>query len=233
MSDMHIGDAAPLYVNEETGYEVYLVDAEDLLTEQEEEQLVSVMEPITAYGNVAFESRQVKGQSSYSYVEDHYTGYFGESGTLFLIDMGNRRIQLYSSGKIEKRITPSYADSITDNVYQYATDGDYYTCAQKVFTQEYTLLRGGRIAQPMKYISCALLALILALLINYFVVRRKSKNTKTPQEKIMEAVATAALVGSAASVVTSRERHTSSDSGGFGGGGGGGGGGFSGGGHSF
>ena len=226
-----------LYTNEQTGFSVYLSDNADLLTADEEEQLAQVMIPITAYGNAAFESQHVSGGSSYDYVKAEYTDYFKNSGTLFLIDMGNRQIKLYNSREIEKTVTPSYADSITDNIYTYASKGDYYTCAEKAFTQEITLLQGGRIAQPMKYISCALLALITALMINYFIVRLKSKNTRTPQEKIMEAVAATALMGSLAARVTSRERHVSSSSsggGGFsGGGGGGGGGGFSGGGHSF
>lgn len=229
---MIVPEMTSLYANPETGYEVFLSDGADLLSQEEEELLAQDMIPITAYGNCAFESQYVTGSDSYNYVKDHYSGYFQESGTLFLIDMGNRQIKLYSSKDVEKVVTVSYANSITDNIYTYASDGDYYTCASKAFAQEYTLLQGGRIAQPMKYISCALLALILALLINYFVVRLKSKNTKTPQERIMAAVIATALVGSAASVVTSRERK-SSDSSSSGGGGGGGGGGFSGGGHSF
>jgi len=230
---MTVPDFTALYANPETGYEVYITDGEDLLTDAQEQMLLENMIPITQYGNCAFETRYVSGSDSYSYVRDHYTDYFTESGTLFLIDMGNRQIRLYSSKDVEKTVTASYANSITDNIYTYATAGDYYTCAQKAFEQEYTLLRGGRIAQPMKYISCALLALIFALLINYFIVRFKSRNTKTPQERIMEAVAATALVGSAATLVTSRERIHSDDSSSSGGGGGGGGGGFSGGGHSF
>ena len=223
------------YTNEQTGYSVYLADNADLLTDAQEQQLAEVMIPVTEYGNAAFESQTVEGESSYDYVETEYTDYFQDSGTLFLIDMGNRQIKLYSSKDIEETVTASYANSITDNIYTYATDGDYYTCAEKAFTQEITLLQGGRIAQPMKYISCALLALITAFLINYLIVRISSHNVKTPQDKIMAAVAATALMGSVAARVTRRERHESSSSSGGGGGfsGGGGGGGFSGGGHSF
>ena len=225
-------DSVSLYTNPDTGYDVYIIDTEDLLTGEEESSLLETMIPITEYGSCTFDSHDVTDMSSYEYVREEYTEYFEDSATLFLIDMGNREIKLYSSGQVEKTVTPSYANSIADNVYNYATDGDYYTCAEKTFTQEYTLLRGGRIAQPMKYISCGLLAIILAVLVNYFIVRFLSRTARTPQEKVMEAVAATTLVGSAASVVTKRER-ISSGSSSSGGGGGGGGGGFSGGGHSF
>lgn len=234
MAGINNNTEALRYTNPETGYKVFILDGEDLLTEEQESSLAENMIPITQYGNCAFDTEYVTGMSSYDYAVRNYTDYFKESGTLFLIDMGNREIKLYNSRDIEKAVNPSYANSITDNVYTYATKGDFYTCATKVFEQEYTLLQGGRIAQPMKYISCALLALILALLVNYFIVRFKSKNTKTPQQLIMAAVAATALVGSTAAVVTSRTRKSRGSSGGGGGSfGGGGGGGFSGGGHSF
>ena len=142
---MTVPDFTALYQNPETGYEVYITDGEDLLTDEQEQQLLQDMIPVTEYGNCAFETAWVSGTDSYSYVKSNYTEYFRESGTLFLIDMGNRQIKLYSSKDVEKTVTPSYADSITDNIYTYASRGDYYTCAQKAFAQEYTLLRGGRI----------------------------------------------------------------------------------------
>ena len=56
-------------------------------------------------------------------------------------------------------------------MYTYASDADYYICAMKVYEQEYTLLQGRKIAQPMKYISNALLAVVIAVVINYIIVR--------------------------------------------------------------
>ncbi len=77
---------------------------------------------------------------------------------------------IHCDGDVYRVVTESYADTITDNVYPYATDGDYYQCAVQVYGQAFALLKGNRIAQPMKYISNALLAMILALLLNYGLV---------------------------------------------------------------
>ena len=231
-----MAEISSIYQNPQTGFEVYLEDGADLLTDEQETSLVEYMTPITAYGNCAFDTTTAAGSSSYNYTDANYRGILEESGTLFLIDMGNREIHLFSGGKIEKTVTPSYANSITDNIYTYASDGDYYTCAVKAFTQTRTLLEGGRIAQPMRYISCAFLALIIAFLICYFIVRAKARNKKSPQYEVMKAAAISAAVGGTAAAVTKRVRHSSSSGGGSHGGGGfsgGGGGGFSGGGHKF
>ena len=43
------------YVNKESGYEAYIIDEEDLLTDEEEEELLyDYMKPITEYGGVSF-----------------------------------------------------------------------------------------------------------------------------------------------------------------------------------
>ena len=227
-----------LYRNEETGFGAWIRDGEDLLSEDGEKALLDQMIRITAFGNVTFESTTLTSTDSYGHTRDVYqnAGYFQESGILFLIDMGHRHLDLYSGGKIEKTITPSYANSITDNVYRYASKGDYDSCAREAFREAAVLLEGGRIAQPMKMICMGLIALILALLINYGVIRLQAYNSRvTPEKEEAAALLGSAVVGTAAGLrVTRRERHTSSSGGGSsGGGGGGGGGGFSGGGHSF
>lgn len=228
------------YTNDQTGYEVFISDWLDLLTDEEEENLLPYMIPITEYGNVVFESQSLVWQTAKQYISDQYSEYWDESASVFLIDMENRELNLFSSGKIKQIVTPSYANSITDNIYPYASDGDYFTCAAKAYEQEAVLLRGGKIAQPMKYISCGLMAIILALLINYFIMRIAARNAKASSSEMMKAAAVSMAVGAVARNVTRRVRHVSSQS--HGGGGshhfGGGhsghsGGGFSGGSHKF
>lgn len=70
-------------------------------------------------------------------------------------------------------------------MYTYASDADYYICAMKVYEQEYTLLQGRKIAQPMKYISNALLAVVIAVVINYIIVRVYSSKRKASTKSLM------------------------------------------------
>lgn len=230
---------ASAYENPDTYYEVIICDEADLLTDEEEETLLEDMKPITEYGNVAFVSiSENPYHSTKSYAREFYESYFGQdSGTVFLIDMDERYIWIQSDGAIYKRITTSYADTITDNVYSYASDQEYYCCASKAYSQIYTLLEGGKIAQPMKYICNLLLAVILALLINFFIVMWYSRSKKASASELLTGIYHKVDILNPTVTHTHQTKRYSPQSSGGGGGhsGGGGGGGHSGGGggHRF
>ena len=227
---------ACVWVNGETGYQVVIEDDADLLSEQEETQLAAEMQQITSYGHVAFKSVSRNDYQTSAYARQYYHEHFSSnSGTLFLIDMDNREIYIFSNGAIYKTVTDAYADTITDNVYRYASDSNYYLCASNAFSQIHSLLAGRRIAQPMKYISNALLALILAAFINYFAVRLTSRSAKPGTQEILSAASTKFSFTNPRKTLdhqTKVYRPASSDSGGSGHSGGGGGHSGGGGGHS-
>jgi uncharacterized protein len=222
--------------------QVIIEDEEDLLSDVEEKALLEHMEPISEYGGVAFVTVSQYGDTSV-YAKNQYREYFGKSsGFLFLIDMGRRNIWIFSDGTIYKTINKAYANTITDNVYRYATRGEYYECAASVYDQAKILLEGGHIAQPMKHISNALIALVCALLLNFVLLLIQRKEKYVPVKEIAAAMTTATAVSILSKKKTKSKRHLhvesdSSSGGGYsgGGGGGGGGGGSSGGGggHSF
>lgn len=225
-----------VYVNPDTDFEAVVMDDAELLTGEERNNLLEQMQGITEYGNVIFHSTDDNTSSAASYAEYMYHSQYGStSGTIFLIDMDNRMIYIFSDGKIYKTITKGYANTITDNVYTYASDSDYYTCASKVFEQELQLLQGQRIAQPMKYISNMLLAVILALLINYFVAQITSRQKKPSDYEVMQGIFVVQELNDFNAEFTHETRTYSpqSDSSGSSGGGGGSSGGGGGGGHSF
>ncbi len=225
-------------------YKVIIDDEQDLLTESEEKNLKEKMSQVAEYGNVAFVT-VYQYEDTGSYAEKVYRSYFGrESGMLFMIDMGRRNIWIFCDGAIYRVIDKAYAYTITDNIYRYAKDGDYYNCALSAFDQALILLKGGTIAQPMKYISNALIACVLALLINFIFLTYQRSNDETIIARSVPALTTTVGAYILSKRVTSRNktRHVQyssssggSSGGGFSGGGGGGGGGSSGGGggHSF
>ncbi len=220
--------------------QIIIEDDEDLLSDAEEKALLEHMEPISEYGGVAFVTVSQYGDTSV-YAKNQYREYFGKSsGFLFLIDMGRRNIWIFSDGTIYKTINKAYANTITDNVYRYATRGEYYECAASVYDQAKILLEGGHIAQPMKHISNALIALVCALLLNFVLLLIQRKEKYVPVKEIAAAMTTATAVSILSKKKTKSKRHLhvesdSSSGGGYSGGGGGGGGGSSGGGggHSF
>lgn len=176
------------YRNTDTGYSIVIEDDADLLTASEEKRLLAVMEPITEYSNVAFHTTDY---DSYSTVEAYAGKYLnnlfgrGADATVFIIDMDKRKVCVYSDGATLNIVTRDYADTITDNIYSYASSGDYYSAAVEVFSQIDTLLKGGKIAQPMKYICNFLLAIIFAIFVNYFIVTQSSKAKKATNAELL------------------------------------------------
>lgn len=230
--------AAVWYTDPDTGYGVILEDDADLLTDEEEAELAEKMVNITGWGNAAFKTIGENSTSTERYIEDYYREIFGrESGTVFLIDMDNRNIWIRNDGRISRIITDSYSDTIADNSYRYASRGDYFGCAMEVFDEIETLLSGNRIAQPMKYLSNGFLAVILALLLNYFLMRQISKTRGPVERELLNAMKyRCSLTDARAEYLSQTKRYdpVSSDSGSGGGSSGGGGGSSgSGGGHSF
>ena len=232
----------PGYINPDTGYQVYLCDGADLLSDEEELALFNDMAPVTSYGGAAFVSLDYNYRDTDDAAKDYFRKYFGtDSGTLFMIDMDNRNIYIFSDGAIYRTVSKAYANTITDNVYRSASRGDYYACASEAFSQITTLLDGGRISQPMKYTTNALLALILSLLINYGFVKWTARSIRPTTAQLLGAITVGFTAGSRQlQHIRTTRRFTGSSSGGGGGGGGGfsgggGGGGSSGGGggHSF
>lgn len=165
------GMEASAYVDPDTGYRVLVEDWAGLFTEEQIKELSEEMQEITAYGNAAFVTTDKNASSTEDFARSYYMDRFGtDSGTVFVIDMDQRNIWIHSDGAVWKVVTTANASTVADNVYRYASKGDYYGCAREAFVEIQALLEGERIARPMKYIGNALLAMILALLINYGLV---------------------------------------------------------------
>ncbi len=234
-------DEYPSIVNENTGYIAGILDVADLLNETEEENLLASMAAMTEWGNAIFcTTSEDTGMDPQYFAAEVYEDIFGpgESGSIFFIDMYQRRLEIHSDGEVYATINEDYAQSITDNIYRMASAGDYYSCATEAFNQMVTLLAGGKIRQPMKHISNYLIALALALLICYFYMKGGSKTDDKKAQTETHPVYKGGLsnITVTPGKLTKRIIETSSRSGGGGfSGGGGGGGGHSGGGggHGF
>ena len=229
-------------VNAASDYQILIDDRADLLTDEEEAKLREVMAPINEYGHAGFVTVSENSTSTASFSRAYYHEKFStQSGTIFVIDMDNRMIYLFSDGSNYAYITDTKAESITDNVYRLASKEAYYDCAAQAFEQVFTVLNGGKIAEPMKHISNVLLALLISFLSNFLIVDFMSRQRPASDSALARAaVRSFSMSNVQTSFTGSTKRYdpisSSDDSGSSGGGGGGGGGGGSsggGGGHSF
>ena len=227
----------------ESAYRVVIDDEAELLTAAEEKQLRSVMEKVLPYGNAAFVSVDHNSTTAERLAESKFLEFFGDtSGALLLIDMDNRYIQLIADGAVYETVNRTRCNEITDNIYRYASQKDYYTCAAKAFEQVARLLEGGRVAAPFRYVTNAFLAMGLALLGNFIVVNLQRKKKVAPENALSvqvavntasSAVKSAVVAGVVLKMLSQRKtKHVESSGGGRSGGGFSGGGGHSGGGFS-
>lgn len=226
------------YENQETKYKLKIIDDAELFSDDEEVKLKDQMISLTSYGNIILVTLKENSMSTAGYAEYYYHKEYGtSSGSIFVIDMDNRNVYIFSDGANYRTITKRKATSITDNVYTYATAEQYYKCASKVFEQMLTLLEGGKIAEPMRHISNFVLAITTAFFINFFIVLACSKVKKASNKEVLGNCNIRFDIGEITGTVIGEHRvynpHTDSSSGGGGGGGGGGGSSGGGGGHSF
>lgn len=228
------------YINPETNYKVVIEDDANLLTEEELNKLQEEMKDLTIYGNIIFKTSYSHDYySTSSFASNYYHDNFGTtSGTLFLIDMQNREIYIFSDGENYNSVTSAKATIITDNIYKYASQAEYYECASQAFSQINAVLSGAKIAEPMKYISNSLIAVTLAFFISFIYILISTNTKKTTAKEIISGCIVDFNVGNVTGIRVGQHREyspqsDSSSSGGSSGGGGGGGSSGGGGGHSF
>lgn len=226
-------------VKADTGYSCLIYDEADLLTPRQEQDLYEKMQQIVPYGSFALLTNSAS--SSYSgeasdYARRHCNSLFqGESGTVMLIDMYNRRIEFYSTGQMYKVLNKARANQIADDIYSYATNEEYYECVSVALDEIILVLEGGKLSYTFRYVTNVFLAIGCALMVNYLCAW--GSRLKGTSGQVVEATddgttgkfAQYIQIDYVKMLKRTKTHHSSSSSGGSGGGGGGGGGG----GHSF
>jgi uncharacterized protein len=207
---------------------IQISDTANLFSYDDLAELYVACEGLTEYGNVGIYTTNITLHTKTSLIASStYDSWFGtSSGFLFVIDMLNREIYVETDGYIGDAVTPAKARSIADNVYKLASKGDYAGCAKKAVNQAKDLLNGYRIAEPMKYASNAVIAVLLGLLINFIVLRMLNRKKEVSVKELTDANrGSATFNGRNVTVVTRHVtviRHSGGGGsrGGFGGGGG-------------
>ena len=214
-------------------------DNAGILTPDEEARLIRDYSAITEYMGAAFVTTDVASAGTSAFAEDYAISHYGNSpAVIFVIDMYDRELYIYSNGTALKTITRADARAITDNVYKSASRGDYYECADRTFSQILGKCWGERLARPVKHITNALIAVLCGILLNYYLTVYSRIPDPEPRTKgevnvsVTRQMASMPGISLALPIVLSSVKHYKSrSSGGSGGGGGGHSGG--GGGHGF
>ncbi|MBR4207604.1 MAG: TPM domain-containing protein [Lachnospiraceae bacterium] len=191
--------AGSYYIDDELG----LFEGEDMTG------LYAVMEELCGYGNVLLLTAELKAGETDSYCDREYVERFGYTeGVVFLIDMGDRMLWFKGMEDTDKVITDSVCNTIMDNVYTYASEGDYVKVSEKAFEQALTVLKGNRIAQPLKYISNFFFAVTIAFIICFQILRKSVKTEETnPLDVFGHIVSSVTAAGIAKKLIDTKKRY--------------------------
>ena len=162
------GEPVDLYYEDtEHGTTLIVDDSEHLYSDAEIRSFRESAAGVLKFSNVLIVTAAKDDYQGYSKsLVDYYFGN-GTNSTSFLINMNPRMIYIFSEGSVKNMITGDVANSITDNIYRQASLGAYYACAEKALSLEATVLSGGHIFEPMKYIGNFFAAFLMAILLTF------------------------------------------------------------------
>lgn len=163
-------------------FRIEIKDGADLLSNDEEDALREELAAVAKHYNVAFVStKEPTGLSARERADLLLSDLFADShGILFLIDMYNREIYIRAGDSV-KHLTVAKCETITDNVYTYASAGDYYQCASKAFSQIARIVEGKSVPEVMKHMSNALLALSAGFFAAFIIANAKTRIKRPSQ----------------------------------------------------
>lgn len=182
-------DGSFQYTNPTTGHRAVIIDELGSLSAEEAIELLQAMEPITKYGDAVYKTTVSSGAfDPEKYMDIQYgVTMSGATGVLVLLDAGNNSFKVRCGGKWETMINRKQAESIaTIALNGYRENEQAVTVPQTAFNQVYARLEQARKARPVKYVCNAMLALILAMLINFVLVDKLSRMQKTSDQELLE-----------------------------------------------
>lgn len=156
------------YVDPETGYKAVIDDQAELLTAKEELDLQPLLTELTKTSNIAvYTVDSVTNMQDYERAKNERISLFSaEDSAVFMIDMYLRRIYIGRKGNMEAIFTDAVSNNITNNIAKYATKSDYGECFRIGLSQMLDRVNSGgaNTPKPMKYLSNAVISVMLALL---------------------------------------------------------------------
>lgn len=210
-------DAVLMNPEDTTSFPIIIHDELDLFTPGQETELAEQMKPVAQYGAVAVWTTQQPGQvdaKAMTYYSEHIGAQMEDSGVLFMIDMDQRQIYLFSRGQIGQQVTRSDAYAITTDISHFATQQDYAGCATEAFRRVHLLLDGQEVFSIMRLICSGLIGLAAGLMIAYGFIRKCSiqrpvKNGK--RTSILNLACSGEIARAGAPVLVSSKTMVSSD----------------------
>ena len=135
--------------NLDSPYKLLVInDDANLLNDEENRDVLEAMKPLAKYANVGFYTYPADGgnvSASATKAQKWGDNLFGSDGFIvFIIDMSTRHLDIYASRQMVEMLNTAMMNSIVDNVYLYATRGEYGECACMTFKLILNKLKGSQ-----------------------------------------------------------------------------------------
>lgn len=141
---------------------VTVYDNAGILSSDEISSIESMDLNLLNHGVVLVET--MNNYSSESSVESfaHSTAESYSSALVLVIDMNCRYVYMSASGKIKSYVGNEECYAITDNIYKYLSNGNYYEGIREALSEADTLSKGGHIKKPMKMVCTLFVSIFLS-----------------------------------------------------------------------
>jgi len=140
--------------------ETRVFDMADLFTDSEEASLEETIDSLRSTMNmdaavVTTEENPMSAQdfADYFYEEKELGVGDDHDGVLLLIDMENGELWISTEGKMIRYLTDKRIETILDNGFEYAVDGDFYGCAKSFLADVETCFHNGIASDQYNYDS--------------------------------------------------------------------------------
>lgn len=155
---------------------------------------LEILDSFAQQGNVYLndiipESQKIRKteQDTVDYAFARYEKTYGkQNGSVLVFDMATRYIEIISVGENTKKLNSYRAAIITDNIYAAASREDYYGAASKGIEQIKRVLGGKQIPQTMRIICNIFFAVILSLILNFYILKATSKLPRVSRKTMLK-----------------------------------------------
>lgn len=170
-------------------YQFDVIDEPDYLTPDQEEILKEKMKSTSQHCNLVIyifapDQNRKSENETIQYTKERYWNSYGyENGTAFTIDMSTRYLEVVNFEDNVDKINNYEATMITDSVYSHASNGDYFSCCYVAISRIDDALGGVKIPQNMRVVTNLLIAFLVALILNFFLLNYLSKPRNAKNNK--------------------------------------------------
>lgn len=176
-----------VYINEKTGYEAYFEDDARVISAKAEEKFVEELAKMTKFGHVSLKTVSKKKIDTYTAAREYYRENFREEdGIVFFINQKKKEVCIICGGEVKDALEGANLEELGDRVYRNSSNDFYASAALEMVVSVRKLMVRKLTSHPFRFLGNMMLAMGMALLMNFILVNLLSKAEKTGDTELIE-----------------------------------------------